>query len=56
MKDRKGNTQSVMATLNSSSHSKEQRANNDYYATDPKAVTMLLELEEFSDLILEPAC
>lgn len=34
----------------------EERENNDYYATNPKAVKMLLELEEFNHLIWEPAC
>ena len=56
MKDWKGNTQSVMATLNASSHSEWERETNDYYATDPKAVRMLVELENFSHNILEPAC
>ena len=30
----------------------EEREQDDYYATHPKAVEMLLELEEFSDNIL----
>lgn len=29
---------------------------NDYYATDPRAVEMLLEQEQFSECIWEPAC
>ena len=29
---------------------------NDYYATHPKAVKLLLEKEDFSELIWEPAC
>ena len=29
---------------------------NDYYATDPKAAKLLLELETFSENIWEPAC
>ena len=28
----------------------------DFYATDPKAIDTLLEVEDFSKLILEPAC
>ena len=55
-KDWTGNTQSVMATLNASNHSDSERETHDYYATDPRAVEMLLKLEEFSDIILEPAC
>lgn len=56
MTDRKWNTQSVMATLNASNHSKWERADMDYYATPPLATKMLLELEWFSKTILEPAC
>lgn len=55
-KDWSGNKKSVYSTLGASSHSKEQRANEDYYATDPKAVELLLELEEFNHNIMEPAC
>lgn len=28
----------------------------DYYATDPKATRLLLELEQFSHNVLEPCC
>jgi len=31
-------------------------AEHDYYATDPRAVELLLEQETFDGLILEPAC
>lgn len=55
-KDWKGNTQSVMATLNSSSHSTSERAEFDYYATPKKAVEELLKLEKFDHIIWEPAC
>lgn len=34
----------------------EQRAENDFYATDPKAAEILLEKESFSHEILELAC
>lgn len=50
------NTQSVMATLNASSHSKEEREKNDYYATPPEATRKLLDLEKFKKHIWEPAC
>lgn len=56
MKDWSGNTQSIFATLASSSHSTKERPINDYYSTDPKAVTLLLEVESFSQNIWEPAC
>lgn len=49
-------TQAVMAQLNASSHSKWERASYDYYATPPKATEFLLQLEKFSDVIVEPAC
>lgn len=39
-----------------SNHSFGERETNDFYATDPKAVEMLLELEEFNSPIWEPAC
>lgn len=56
MTDWTWNTQSVMATLNASSHSLWERETHDYYATPPKAVLQLLEREIFSHNILEPAC
>lgn len=46
----------VFATLGSSNHMPEEREAFDYYATDPKAVEMLLELEQFAPVIWEPAC
>jgi hypothetical protein len=55
-KDWFGNSKTVFTTLGASSHSKDERERNDYYATDPKAVEMLLELETFNKKILEPCC
>lgn len=46
----------VFKTLGSSNHTPDERAANDYYATDPQAVEMLLALETFSPVIWEPAC
>lgn len=46
----------VFATLGSSNHVPEEREAFDYYATNPKAVEMLLELEQFAPVIWEPAC
>lgn len=46
----------VFTTLGSSNHVSEEREAFDYYATDPRAVEMLLELEQFSPVIWEPAC
>ena len=46
----------VFTALGSSNHALENREAFDYYATDPKAVEMLLELEQFAPVIWEPAC
>ena len=46
----------VFTTLGSSNHAAEDRETFDYYATDPRAVEMLLELEQFAPVIWEPAC
>lgn len=46
----------VFKPLGSSNHTVDERAEHDYYATDPKATEMLLELEKFSSPIWEPAC
>ena len=55
-KDWTGDTNSVFKTLGASSHGNEDRHNEDYYATEPRATELLLELEEFNNCILEPAC
>lgn len=55
-KDWSGNSNAAFAALVPSNHSKTDRAENDYYATDPKAVELLLGLEKFSKTIFEPAC
>jgi len=41
----------VFTTLGSSNHVSEEREQHDYYATDPRAVEMLLELETFAPLL-----
>ena len=46
----------VFKTLGSSNHTPDERAQFDYYATDPQAVEMLLTLEPFAPVIWEPAC
>ena len=50
-KDWTGNKASVYKTLAASNHSNSEREKNDFYATDPKAIDLLLEKEKFSDLI-----
>jgi len=54
-KDWKGNKKSIFTTLGASSHSLEERQTHDYYATEPKALEKLLELEEFAK-VWECAC
>ena len=55
-KDWKGDKNSIFKTLGASNHTEKERESNDYYATDPKAVELLLENETFSNKIWEPAC
>lgn len=52
MKDWTGNTQAVHAVNQRNRDAQE----HDYYATDPKAVELLLEHEKFSGPVWEPAC
>lgn len=56
MKDWIGNKNSIYKTLGSSNHTDKERQNEDYYATEPKAAKLLLELETFSPNIWECAC
>ena len=51
-----GNQKSIYTTLGASNHTDKERHKNDYYATEPKAVDLLLENEEFNHLIWECAC
>ena len=55
-KDWTGNKPATFVTLGASNHSKLEREENDYYATEPKAVELLLEKEKFSINLLEPSC
>lgn len=55
-KDWTGNRRTVFVTLGASNHSDHEREQHDYYATEPKAVELLLAEEQFSPLIWECAC
>lgn len=55
-KDWTGGYQSIVGCLGASNHSKEEREENDFYATDPKAAEYLMELEELNKNIWECAC
>ena len=56
MKDWVGNKNSIFKTLGASNHTDKEREENDYYATEPKAVRLLTEIEDFHFRIWEPAC
>ena len=55
-KDWTGNQTSIYKTLGASSHTEKDREENDFYATEPKAIDLLCEVEKFNEWILEPAC
>lgn len=55
-KDWIGNSNSIYKTLGASNHTNKEREQNDFYATEPKAAELLLELETFSNNIWECAC
>ena len=55
-KDWIGNSNSIYMTLGASNHTEKEREVNDYYATEPKAVELLLEQESFRPDVWEPAC
>ena len=56
MKDYTGNTNTAFRIIWATSHSDGERQPNDYYATQPYAVELLLEQETFSHDIWECAC
>jgi hypothetical protein len=56
MKDWVGNANSIYKTLGASNHTDKQRETDDYYATEPKAIDLLLEVETFKRNIWECAC
>lgn len=56
MKDWTGNAKSIFTCNGASNHTEEERQQEDYYATEPKATEILLEHETFSPVIWECAC
>ena len=56
MKDWTGNSRSIYATLGARKYAREEREINDYYATEPKALELLLREEQFSKKVWECAC
>lgn len=55
-RDWKGGTASTFKTIGASNHSKHERHDLDYYATEPAATEWLCQLEKFDGPILEPSC
>lgn len=56
MKDWTGNSRSAHATFGARNYAQNERETFDYYATEPKALELLLEKESFSKNIWECAC
>lgn len=46
----------MFSTVGASNHSVKEREQNDYYATDPVALELLLQKEQFSKNVWECAC
>lgn len=46
----------VYRTIGASNHSNSERETHDYYATEPKALELLLDLEKFNTRVWECAC
>lgn len=55
-KDWVGNKQSAFTCNGASNHSEGEREANDFYATEPKALELLLNLETFKKEVWECAC
>lgn len=55
-RDWKGGHASAFMTIGASNHASHDRADKDYYATEPAATEWLCRLEKFNGPILEPAC
>ena len=51
-KDWTGNKKTTFTTLGASNHTDHERAEHDYYATEPKAVVATLGVVDFSALMV----
>lgn len=56
VKDWTSNAKSIFLTNGASNHSAGEREDNDFYATEPKALELLLDIEEFDPYVWECAC
>ena len=55
-KEWKGNSKAVFSCLTASNHSKSERSDHDYYATDSFAADLINEVEDFEGGIWENCC
>lgn len=55
-RDWKGGNASTFKTIGASNHTDHDRADKDYYATEPAATEWLCKIEQFGGRILEPSC
>ena len=55
-RDWKGGSASTFKTIGASNHCDHERADKDYYATEPAATDWLCKIEQFDGPILEPSC
>jgi len=55
-KDWTGNSRSAHATLGARNYAQNEREHNDYYATEPKALELLLDIETFNHDVWECRC
>lgn len=55
-RDWKGGSASAFKTIGASNHCDQERADKDYYATEPAATEWLTKIEQFRNPILEPSC
>lgn len=55
-RDWTGNHRTVYTTLGASNHTDKERQQHDYYATEPKAMELLLAEEKFAPVVWECAC
>lgn len=49
------NVENIFKCIGASNHCKDEREENDFYATEPKAIDCLFEVEKFARDIWEPA-
>ena len=56
MQDWTGNAKSIYTCNGASNHTKSERQPQDYYATEPRALELLLQQETFNPYVWECAC